>query len=807
MGEISRDLRYALRLFGRNPLLVTIIVMTLGIGIGANTAVFSAVDAILLKSLPYNDPAKLAVLSEGTRQLPELQVSYPDYLDWKQRMHSFSLLGAYQEDHWNVSGPGTPERVAGCKVSADLFATLGITPVRGRDFQASDDAVASKPVALISYSYWKRALGAADSVVGKQILLDDRSYTIIGVLPANLRLMLTDHQPSVYVPIGLSADRFNSRSLHIGLWVIGRLKPSTDFAQAQSEFNVIAKDLEREYPSTNAGLTASVSPLSERVVKDSHLVLLLVFGAVAFVLLIACVNVATLMLAWGSTREREISIRAALGATQSRLVRQVILESVAVAVLGGGLGLVLSAISIKAMALLIPDNLRGIVDLRINLDVLLYAAVLSLTTGLLCGCLPAFRTYRLNLSEALREGQKGTGSSRAKHIVQNLTVVVEVSMALVLLISAQLMVSSTRRLLEVKPGFDPNNLVVADLTLPQTRYTDPEQISRFYRQLLSSLSDQGELRSVSLVTSVPLSDTYAFGYFSPEGFLHSDTAHTPLSNFHVVDAGYLKLMGIPLLRGRGFEESDTAKAPLVAIINESMAKRYWPGQDAIGRRIKLGAQSSQAPWAVIVGIVADTRQTALSATGEDDFYLNYLQRPQAEMSVVARTTDEPAVFARKLEAKVWEIDRDLPISNVRSMRQMVVESVAPQRISSILLGVLAGLGLLLSIVGIYGLLFQATRRRTREIGIRMALGASRQQVLMMIMLHSVRLLAIGLVLGWALAFAAAQGMQSLLFSIAPFDPFTYLASALVLAAAGIIASLIPALYATKVDPTIALRTE
>jgi putative ABC transport system permease protein len=803
MNTLFQDLRFGLRMLARSPGFTVIAIITLGLGIGANTAIFSVVNGVLLHTFAYPNPGQLVFMTEHSQQVPDMSVSYLDYLDWQKQNTIFGSLAAVQGANFNLTGVEPPVRLSGWNVSANFFSTLGVKPVLGRDFLAAEDAPNGNPVGIISYSLWQRQFGGEPSIIGKALTLNGRSCTVVGVLPPHFKFY---GQSDVFVPIGLEADSraFKDRGEHPGIVTIARLKPGVTLLGARAQMETIARRLATEYPKTNSGNSVAIQSLHEFAVGEIQAAVLALMAAVGLVLLIACANIANLLLARGAGRTKEMAIRAALGARRSRIFRQLLAESVLMALLGGAAGLLTGSAAISGLNGLIPAEFQGTVTIGLDRWVLGFTLLISIVTGIIFGLAPALRASKAELNESLKEGGRTSADSSERRLSRNFLAAFEIALALVLLAGAGLVIRSFRRLLQVSPGFATQHVLTMQLDLPQSSYPKYAQIANFYHRLTDRVRSLPGVESAGLVTPLPLTGEGWQGDFHIEGQPLPAPGHFPNSDYHTVSTGYFRAIGIPLLRGRLFTDSDDNKRPLVAVVSESFARRYWPREDPIGRRFQLG---SSGPWFSVIGIVGNTKQYGLTSPTKTEFYRSYLQAPLYYMTIVMRTATSPLALTGEVRRQVSELDKDVPVFNVRSMDQLFDESVSPQRMTMFLLGIFSALAMLLAAVGIYGVVSYSVAQRTHEIGIRMALGAQQRDVLRLVLSEGMKLAIVGVGCGIVVALGLTRLMASLLYDVKPTDPITFVAVSLLLTGVTLLACYIPARRAAKVDPMTALRYE
>ena len=806
MATLLQDLKYGVRMLVKNPAFTAVAVIALALGIGANTAIFSVVHAVLLKPLPFRDPGRLLQLSESNLRQPHVSVAYPNYFDWKQQNHVFEGMASFQQKDVNLAGVTEPENVSGSTVSSNFLQTLGLKPFLGRDFRPDEDKRGAAPVVILGYSLWQRRFGGEPGVVGRTVTFDSRPFTVIGVMPPELRMY---EESQFYTPIGVWMDAdMMDRGSHDDTTVVARLKAHVTIAQAQAEMNTIARRLEQQYPDTNTGYRVVMAPIRDAFVGDSRPPILVLFAAVGFVLLIACVNVANLLLARGAAREREIAIRSALGASRVRVIRQLLTEGVVLAIASGVTGALVGAWGLKGLLTLVPQDVSMGVPVAINSWVLAFTCVLSLATVAIFGLVPALEVSKPDLNETLKEGGRAASGGVERRQVRSLLAVSEIALALVLLISAGLMIKSFRRLLAVDPGFDPQNVLATWVNLRGAQYDKPDAVAAFCRQSLDRIRTLPGVKFAAIGNRLPLTDDHSRSDILIEGQPVPAIGHFPHPDFHDVSPDYFRAMGIPLMRGRYFTESDTAQAPPVVLISESLARRFWPGGDAVGKRILQGrTPGPDRPWRTIVGIVGDTKQYGLSAETKWEVYYPYLQNPPSDFAFVVRAASHPEGLTAAIKNEVHGIDKDVPVHDEMTMERIVSDSMGTRRMTMLLLGLFAALALVLAAVSIYGVIAYSVGQRTHEIGVRMALGAERRDVLWLVVGKGFILATIGVVVGLASAAVLTRFLSSLLFGVRPTDPVIFTGVSLILAAVSLVASYIPARRAARVDPIVALRYE
>jgi len=808
-ADLWQDLRYALRMLAKNPAFTSIAIVAIALGIGANTVIFSAVDAVLLRPLPFKNPEQLVMIWENATHLgfPKDTPSPANFLDWQKQAGSFTGMAAMVERSFNLTGVGEPERLDARRVSANLFELLGVRPLLGRTFVLDDDKPGTH-VVLLSYSLWQRRFGSDPSVIGRAITLNGESYTIIGVMPASMHLPGSGNwKDQVCVPIAFPAEEAASRGSHF-LEVLARMKPGVTLKQAQAEMDTIAARLAQQYPDHNKRRGAVVVALHEQVVGDIKPALLVLLGAVGFVLLIACANVANLLLARGAVRQKEIALRLALGASRSRLTRQLLTESLLLAMFGAGFGLLLALAGIRALKTMIPATTSQVQTINIDARVLIFTAVVTMLTGIAFGLAPAIQGSHLDLNNTLKEGGRDSAGSSKGNRARGILVIGEVAVSFVLLIGAGLLINSFVHLRNLHPGFRVDHLLTMKVDLSEVKYPDGYRRAAFFDEVIRRVRALPGAQSAAVAGNLPLTYNGDSTIIRVEGIPDPPPDQQLDVIFRAIGPGYFDTMGIPIIRGRDFTDHDNANSKDAVIVSEKTAQHFWPGQDPIGKRLKPGLSKSDSPWREVIGVVKDVRQNDLIAPPKMQMYLSYPQlRNLAANALVVRTSIEPTSLAGSVRDAIWSVDKDQTVADIDTMDHIVAEAVARQRFSMLLLGLFAGLALLLASVGIYGVMSYSVAQRTREIGIRIALGARRGDVLKMTVNQGLKLVSIGMMLGLAAAFLLTRVLASLLFGISATDPITFLGISLVLLAVAILASYLPALRATKVDPIIALRAQ
>jgi putative ABC transport system permease protein len=809
LADLLQDVRYGLRTLAKNPGFTTIAILALALGIGANSAIFSVVDAVLLRPLPFKNPTQLVMLWENAAHLgfPRDTPSPANFLDWQKQATGFTGMAAMSERSFNLTGLGEPERLEGRRVSANLFDLLGVSARLGRTFVPEDDKPATH-VVLLSHSLWQRRFGSDPGAIGRALTLNGESYTVVGVMPPFVQLPgFENRNDQLWVPIAFPAKEATERGNHF-LEVIARLKPGVTLKQAQAEMDTIATRLEKQYPTYNTRRGAVVVPLHEQVVGEIRTALLILLGAVAFVLLIACANVANLLLARAAVRQKEIALRLALGASRSRLTRQFLTESVLLALFGGALGLLLALAGIQVLKTLIPVTIAQVETITIDGRVLVFTLVVALMTGIAFGLVPAIQGSHFNLNDTLKEGGRGSGGGSKGNRIRGLLVIGEVAVSFVLLIGAGLLINSFLHLRNLDPGFRSDHLLTMKVNLSAVKYPDRERRAAFFDEVMRRVRELPGVQSAAVAGNLPLTYNGDSMNISVEGVPDPPPDQQPDVIFRAIGPGYFATMAIPIVRGRDFADQDNGDSKDVVIISEKTAQQFWPGQDPIGKRLKPGSSTSNSPWREVIGIVKDVRQNDFVASPKRQMYFTYRQLKNIPANaLVVRTSIEPMSLAAPVRNAIWSVDKDQTVADIDTMDHIVAEAVARQRFSMLLLGLFAALALLLASIGIYGVMSYSVAQRTREIGIRIALGARRADVLRMTVKQALKLVGVGMMIGLAAAFLLTRVLASLLFGVSATDPITFIGISVVLLAVAILASYVPALRATRVDPIVALRAQ
>ena len=808
MSQLFNDIRYAFRLLLKSPGFTLIAVLTLALGIGANTAIFSVVNAVLLRPLPYKDPSRLVLVIEKSKY-PTITVSYENYLDWRDQSHSFESMEAIYGQNMTLTEKGEPERLVVRMVTSRFFPVLGVSPKIGRNFSADEDRAGGTPVAILSYGLWQRVFGGASDVLGRTVDLDAKPYTVVGVLPPGFKFF---QDADVFLPFHPWAKTLpDDRNWHPGILPVARLKSGATIEQARAEMVTISKRLEQQYPLYNTGCSSDVILAHDQLVQSSRPALLLLLGAVSFVLLIACVNVANLLLARAAARGREVAIRTAMGAGRVRIIRQLLTESVILSLAGAGLGLLMAWASLGPLLKVSASSLPQGTTAGLDGWVLAFTAGVAVLTGLVFGIFPALRTAKLDLRETLNESSRGSTAGPGHHRVGNALVSLEIALALLLLVGAGLLLRSFSRMQDVAPGFQADHLFVADIPVSQAAYAKPEQRFEFYDRLVEGARTLPGVRAAGAATFLPVSGGGSVIHFNIAGRPPKSASDFTAAGYRAVTSGYFETLGVPLLKGRLFTPADRENAPAVCVINATMAKTYFPDIDPLGQHMQLGATPvKEIPMMEIVGVVGDVRP-GLGTDPQAEMYLPYRQAdgllPAFQLSVVMRTAGDPLLQTSALRSALAQIDPNEPLVKVRTMEDNMASTVSQPRFRAWLIGIFAMLALLLSAVGVYGVMSYTVTQRTSEIGVRVTLGAQPQDVFRIIVGEGFRLALIGVGVGLAAALALTRLLRSFLFGISAYDPITFVGVSVLLTVVALAACFFPARRATAVDPLVALRYE
>ena len=809
MGTLFEDVRYGFRMLRKNPGFTAAGVLTLALGVGANTAIFSVVNAVLLRDLPYQDPDRLVLLwsDHGKGGDPRDQLSYTDIDDYRTQNHVFDNVVAFGNWAATLTGIGDPVRLLGMQVADGYFSLMGAKPMLGRDFLPEEQIDGKDQVVILTYGLWQARFAGDQKVVGKQISLSGLPYTVVGVMPKDFPVLpatLVDGPAQFYRPVAEKHDDKERLSRH--LRAISRLKPGVSLTEAQVDLTVINQHLARQFPAEYSTTGIRAVMLQDDIAAHLRPALMVLLGAIAFLLLIACANVSNLLLARGTARQREVAIRSALGAGRTRLIRQMLTESTLLAAGGGLAGILLALSGTRAIVALGSKVIPQLVDVSADWRVLAFTAAISLVTGFLFGLFPALRLSETTLGGILKEGSRSSGAAHERLL--GIFAVAEIALALVLMAGAGLLLRTFNKLRGIDPGFRSDHVLTMDIGLPSAKYpANTGKPVAFYRDLLNRIRVLPGVESAGAVSILPLGTNFDTAGTEPEGFAYGP-GQMPYPERYVVTPGYFSALRIKAMQGRLFTEADQENAPLVALVSETAALRWWPYQDPIGRHLRVpGFDPSSPPWRTVVGVVKDVKQAGLDAAPTAQVYLPHAQYAFGSLTLVARTKVEPLSLAGEVRQKVLELDPDQPVSNIASLDHVLSGSIASRRFNAILLGALAGLGLLLASVGIYGVLSYGVAQRTREFGIRTALGATSRDLLSLVFRRGLTLFSAGVVAGMFAAFALTRLMSSLLYGVSPADPLTFAAIVFFLGAVAVLACFVPARRASRVDPMVALRYE
>lgn len=800
MQTLWQDIRYSIRLLLKNKAVTLVALVALALGIGANTAIFSVINAVVLKGLPYEDPDRLVIIWEKLKQVDEVELAPDDYAADVERSKSFAQIAASERANFNLTGNDEPIRLEGQRATANLFDTLGCKPLLGRTFTNEEDRTNAR-VAVLSYKLWQSRFGGDAAIVGREIALDGMNYTVIGVLPAEFLYPapINNRQPGeIWTPRSLTTER--ARNSH-NLLTIGRLKPNVPWKEARAEFDNIARQRAEEL-SQSEGHPVNLVPLQAQVGRQQRTALYVLAGAAGFVLLIACANVGSLLLALAVGRRREIAVRLALGAARSRIVRQLLTESMLLSLLGGGIGLLLAVWLTEAIRALAAGQIPRAESIAVDGPVLAFTMLVSIATGLIFGVAPALQASNSDLNAALKDGTRGS-TTGAGHRMRSALVVTEVALSLVLLIGAGLMIKSFWRLQQVNAGFEAQDLLRIEVALPESKYPESRKRTTFFQESLEKISALPGVTGAAVINSPPLSGRRNISVFPIEGHPEATgIADAVLADFREISPNYFRMMGIPLLQGRAFTDRDSQNSPRVVIVSQSFAARYAPGEDLMGKRVRV-----EGDWHSVIGVISDVRQSGLDEEAAPHVYIPYLQFSPSRAGILVRTTGDPLNLVGAVRSAIQNVDHDQPIYNVSTMDAMISSAVAPRRLNLVLLGAFALVALTLAAVGIYGVMANLVTQRTGEIGLRMALGAQPRDVLRLFVGKGLRLATMGVAVGLGASLALARLMETLLYGVSASDPITFAAITALLLSVALLACFVPARRASKVDPMVALRYE
>jgi len=816
-----KDLRFALRQLVKQWGFTAIAVLTLALAIGATTAVLSLVNALLVRPLPYRAPQQLVLLLQHfkSQNLERIPVSPPEFVDYKTRAHSFEALGAFEYINFNLAGEDKSERISGATVTGGVFPLLGVSPIKGRFFEAEECALGRDDVVIISGRLWQRRFNSDPQIIGTKLLLNGKSFTVVGVMPASFDFPLQlfnlgnggqfGERAEIWKPLAFTDEEMKMRGSR-GYAIIGRLGARTSVAQTQAEIETINAQMRREHPKNytqDNSFGGDVFPLHDLAVGGMRPALLILVGAVFLVLLIACANLTTMLLARAAVREREMAVRVALGAGPLRLLKQVLTESVLLALIGGVAGVLLALWGVELLKTIGAQTVPRLREVNIDLGVLGVTLAIAVGTGIIFGVVPGLASARPELTEALKEGGRSSTQGRRRNGLRNGLVITEVALALVLLSAAGLLIKSFTRLQDVNPGFNPRHALTFEISLPKLQYPDDASIVRFNNEAQRRIAALSGVEAAGFSTILPLAGSNSDSSFAIEGRTSNDNSPSPDEERREVSPDYFRALETPLIRGRFFTNADKADAPLVIIVNQAFAKKFWPNEDALGKRIVMGGMSNDPKWITIVGIVGDMRHFGLDVAPKPEMYVPFAQSAYSTTIYVARSNQDPRALLPAIRREIQAIDPAVPLANVRMFEDVIADSVAPRRLSVILLGVFAGVAVLLASVGIYGVMSFLVVQRTQEIGVRMALGAQRSDVMKLILGRSLKLISAGAAIGLVVTLMSTSTLQALLYNVSAFDTPTFVLVTIFLGAVALAASYLPAMRATKADPMAALHAE
>ncbi len=809
MQTLMQDLRYGARMLLKKPGFTLIAVLTLALGVGANSAIFSVVNGVLLKPLPYRAPEQLIRLFESSKSQPKFPMAQGNFQDYRTQNSTLTGLALFTRQDVELSRDDKPERLAALGVTAGFFEVLGVQPLLGREFRREEELPSESAPVILSHALWQRRFKSDPRIIGQGLVLSGRSFTVVGVMPPGLQHVGGEYRSlphgesvDVWWPLQMPAQA--GRGAHF-CNAIGRLKPGISVAQAEADFNVMAERLAQQFPNTNKNWRIAIQPLHEELVGKTRTTLWILLGTVFFVLLIACVNVANLLLARATAREREIAVRASQGAGRGRIVRQLLTESLLLATLGGAAGILLAQWAIEALRALGPEQLPRLQAVSLDGRILLFTLGLTLLTGVLFGLAPAWQAGQINLNELLKEGGRNAVGGRQRRL-RDALVIAEIALALVLLVGAGLLLRSFWKLQQTDPGFKPERVLTASLSLPGARYGDKAKMTAFQQQLLNRVAALPGVQSAGLTSDLPWSGYDENAGFNIEGKTFPAN-QSPGGRYHYVSDDYFRTIGVPLVAGRFFNAKDRLDTPNVVLINHSLAERYWAGERAVGKRFTFSSQPKEKDWYTVVGVVGEVKDFPHSAAAVPAFYWSMTQQPTRDMILSIRTNGDPLQLVEAVRNEVRLLDKDLPLSEVKALETLATAAIAGQRFTLWLVSLSALIALLLAAIGIYSVLSYLVAQRTHEIGIRMALGATRRDVQRLVIGQGMKLATVGVSLGLLASFGLTQLMQKLLFGVSATDPVTYVVIAVLLLFVVLLACWVPARRATKVDPMIALRYE
>ncbi|MGC1485606.1 MAG: ABC transporter permease [Candidatus Acidiferrum sp.] len=807
--NLIKDIRYGFRMLRKSPSFTFFAVAVLALGIAANSAIFSIADAVLIRPLPYADANRLVLVWEDASAFgfPKNTPAPGNFSDWRSRNQVFEDVAAIPYGgYFNLTGNGTPEQLDGKKITANLFSVLGVSPALGRGFRPEDDVPGASPVTILSHGLWLRRFGGDPQIIGKEIWLNYQKCAVIGVMGKGFQF--PDRETEIWIPAQFTKETLANRGSHY-LNVLARIKPGVSLKTVNANLATIASELEKEHPDSNARVGAFAVPLREEFAGDVRPAILMLVGAVCFVLLIACANVANLLLSRATARRREMAMRLALGATRGRIVQQMLTESVLLAILAGIAGLLLSVWGTKFLATLIPAGIAPLTGTGVDARVLVFTLAVTLATGILFGIIPASRVSQFHLTPSLKQGGGQSGMGSGSQRLRDTLVICEVALAIVLLAGGALMIRSLQNLYHLDPGFRADHVLVMRTALPRPKYEAAARRRAFFDQVLGQVEGLPGVVAAGYTTWIPLTNAGGAMGITIEGKPEPALGQMLIPNVRMISRDYVATLRMKLIEGRLFEQGDGFGKPLVALINQTLAKNYWPGENPIGRQFKFGAYSENHPWVTVVGIVGDVHQAGLDLPARPEMYLPFEQQDRGydPEYLAVRTSGDPMALAQVVRQQVWAVDKEQPVASVMPLEDLVDDNLAARRMQASLLSGFAGLALLLVTLGIYAVLSFAVAQRTQEIGVRVALGAQPRDVLRMIFSQGFKLFLIGAAIGLAAAFALAHALVHLLFGVSAYDPASFAVVTLLLAAVALLACYVPARRATRVDPLVALRYE
>lgn len=807
LADLLQDIRYALRGLRKSPTFSAVALLTLALGIGGVSTIFTLYDQVLVRPLPYADSHELVELWEKLASFDNAMVAYPNFLDWRERNRVFEDIGVWNDDRMTVTGSGDPQEVLAARVSASIFPLLRVSPIHGRTFTQEEDRIGAPPVAMLGHAFWIESFGGDPGVLGQSLILDDYPYEIVGVLPQGLLYPPGLADVDLFLPLEqFAAGWIENRGSHPGLLGLARLRPGVTVEQAVQDMERVAVELEADYPETNEGSRVHVEALQQRVTRNAREPILLLLLAVSFLLLIACINVANLVLARATGRQQEMAVRASLGAGRGRVLRLLLTETLILWTLGGLMGLGLAWWGVRALAQLMVEEIPPVFNLSLDLRVAGAAVGLSLFTGVVFGLPPALRVVKEDLREFLKEGRR-TAGARGRNRFRTGLVIAEVSLAVALIVGSGLAIRSVARILEADPGMDSSNVLAVEVNLPSVRYPEEPARTAFYTQLLERVRAMPTVQTAATGYVVPLGPGGWQNAYHAEGSPPETGGQYTFAEVNSVSSDYFVTMGIPMSRGREFTRADDADAPAVVVVDEAMAAQYWPGEDAVGKRIKWGSYESESPWMEVVGVVGQVQVNGVVQDALPQLYIPHWQDNDDGYYLLVKSRGEPLNLVEPIRRVVAGLDPTIPLASVETVEAYARETTRTERLLALLMAIFTAGALLLAGVGVYGVTAQLAAERRHEIGVRVALGARKDQVLGMVLKQGLTAVTAGVVVGLGLAWGLGQLMAAQLFGVSPTDPLTFLLTPLVVIGIALVANLLPARRATKVDPVRALQAE